>query len=902
MEKSLVKAINTLEPIFSSKSDFELKEYSYFLKKRISENNSSDNTICESFALVRETSKRILGLRPFDTQLLGGIYLHKGNAIEMKTGEGKTLVGSLPAFLNSLEEKGVHIVTVNNYLAKRDYNFIGQIFRFLNVSVGLIQEDLTTKEKKANYNAMITYVTNSELAFDYLRDCTTQTIQDLTQRPFNYCIVDEVDSILIDEARTPLILSTNLETKTSREKFFVADSIVRCLKKSDYEIDEKIKNVILTNKGRLKVENLLEINDLYNLDNPWINYVDNALRAHYVYQRNIDYLTNDEKVYIIDEFTGRVLADRRWSDGLHQAVEVKENVPVSSNSETFASITYQNFFRLYPKLSGMTGTAKTEEPELQSIYNLSVKVIPTYKPMIRKDFSDQVYIDEYSKWKAVQKKCGDLYQKGIPVLVGTSTLSKSELLSTLLAEKNIPHELLNAKPENVKRESEIISQAGQRSSVTLATNMAGRGTDIVLGGNAEYLSKKKFLKTLIRAYSLKNNLIFSLHNNYFYFLIKFSLKVKISQLFFKLQKSQNFEKIQNSYSIYNIFLLENRIFEPKYNFLNLENYSLSYTRLNNETFPGVNFQVTKLCLLQNFYLCILNFHKQYVSIERSIIQNLGGLFVIGADRQDSRRIDNQLRGRAGRQGDPGSSQFFLSLDDRLFKLFADTNLKNLIKNLSLDAEDPIESSLVTKSLEKAQEKIESLNFSIRKQLFEYDEVLENQRAQIFFERRRILGTSKPKDWVIECCELVLDDICLDLYYSNQTNNKNQLRSKVLYLELIFQKHLNFSKELTSLRHLRKKLYKNFWLNYELKEQEYLLSTNTTLYKEIERLILIQSIDDSWKRHLQKMNLLKESVGWRVFAQKKSIREYKIGSFFLFKELLLEISYNVFSSILVIDNS
>jgi preprotein translocase subunit SecA len=904
-ESFLVSEIDLLEDLFKQKSDDELKEYTLNLKRQISNKVDRQKILVESFALVREASNRVLGLRPFNTQLLGGIYLDQGQIAEMKTGEGKTLVASLPSFLNALDSKGVHIVTVNNYLARRDQEFIGQIFRFLGLKVGLIQENMTTQEKRANYNADITYVTNSELAFDYLRDCTAQKTTDLTQRPFNYCIIDEVDSILIDEARTPLILSTATSASSSSEKFFVADSIIRCLKTDDYEVDEKTKNVTLTPKGRLKVEDLLEINNLYDQQNPWINYISNALRAHFVYRKNNDYIVADNKIFIIDEFTGRILADRRWSDGLHQSVEVKENVLLSPDSETFASITYQNFFRLYPKLSGMTGTAKTEEAELQSIYNLSVAQIPTYRPMVRDDLSDLVYIDEYAKWKAVRNKCIQAYTDGQPVLIGTSTLSKSELLSKLLNEKQIPHQLLNARPENVRRESEIVAQAGKASNITIATNMAGRGTDILLGGNTEYLSKTQFFQ------HFKTQCF-----NQSYSIIGFKSSLAEGKVLSpeKYDQFLNFyKKIKNYRStnvkstklkLFNLFYF-NQIYQLIYFptvFFAVYNSNLKYIFNNLESFLKTKKQNFNSSLLKYGYEFLFNLYNQYVLKERNRIKTLGGLSVIGTERQDSRRVDNQLRGRSGRQGDKGVSQFFLSLDDRLFKLFADDNLKNLIKNLTVDEDDPIESRIVTKSLEKAQERIESLNFSARKQLFEYDEVLEEQRARLFAERKIILETTDPKIWIIECCELVIDDICLDLKSLIVTNSNLQLQSKNYFLNLLLKKNLNLEEKLStiSLQELRKLIYKELWIAYEMREEEYITLTGVSSFREFERLALINNIDNCWKKHLQKMTILKESVGWRVFAQKKPIREYKIGSYYLFKEMLIEISHAVFKDIFLID--
>ena len=910
LESSHINEINLSEVTFREKSDLELKEYAASLQAQMLTNKVSlDDLLVDSFGLVREVSSRILGLRHFDTQLLGGIYLHQGKIAEMKTGEGKTLVASLPSFLNALSKKGVHIVTVNNYLAKRDQEFIGQIFRFLNVKVGLIQENMSIEEKKANYAADITYVTNTELAFDYLRDCTAQNITQVTQRPFNYCIVDEVDSILIDEARTPLILSNSSDSlRTSKEKFFVADSIIRCLQTDDYELEEKSKNIFLTPKGRLKIEDLLEIENLYDRSNPWITYINNSLRAHFAYKKNNDYIVSQDKIFIVDEFTGRVLADRRWSEGLHQAVEVKENVSLSPDSETFASITYQNFFRLYPKLSGMTGTAKTEEAELQSIYNLSVTQVPTYRPMVREDLPDLVYLDEYAKWKAIRNRCIELYTKGVPILVGTSTLSKSELLSKLLTEEAIPHQLLNARPENVKKESEIISQAGKKFSVTIATNMAGRGTDILLGGNKAYFIETSFKNYFSKIDKLKKFVLLPCKQNLQVkksksMVVQKNNLLNLAKYYSLLAKNKKIIDINSIDCNFYRFFWKNNKLSSKFQFLLGQTnfyYSLILTNFN---FSTCNLDTS----IFSYWAYLIYKHKQLhytyqISKEQKEIKDLGGLYVLGTDRQDSRRIDNQLRGRSGRQGDIGVSQFFLSLDDRLLKLFADDNLKSIIRNLTLDPEEPIESQIVTKSLEKAQERVESLNFGVRKQLFEYDEVLEQQRAKLFIERKKLLNTRTPKKWVLQCCELVIDDLILNLKQNLIQESNFELQSKSFLINFFLRNNLISQSKIEQLSYdeLRKTLYEELWILYEMKEEEYITLTGVNSFTEFERILLIDSIDECWKNHLQKMNLLKESVGWRVFAQKKPIREYKIGAYYLFKEMLIEISQRVFTNLFLFD--
>ena len=636
--QTLVTEINSLESKFQTLTDSEIRLKSSQLRKQYQANSDLTNITAEAFALTREASVRTLGLRHYDVQLIGGLVLNSGKIAEMRTGEGKTLVATLPAYLNAITKKGVHIVTVNDYLASRDQLSMAQVYRFLGLNTGLIQEDMEVRERQKNYDADITYVTNSELGFDYLRDNMALNINEVVLRPFNYCIVDEVDSVLIDEAQTPLIISNAVQT--SIDKYIVAAEVIDYLEVNiHFKVDEKNKNVILTKEGAIQIEEILGITDLYNPNDPWIPYVINALKATTLFFRNVHYIVQNDQIIIVDEFTGRIMPDRRWSDGLHQAVEAKEGVTIRQNNETAASVTYQNFFLLYPKLSGMTGTAKTAEIEFEKIYNLPVVEIPTARPNLRNDLPDLIYKDELSKWTAIAKECEKISTNSQPILVGTTSVEKSEMLGQLLNEYKLPYQILNAKPENVRRESEIVAQAGNRNSITIATNMAGRGTDIILGGNIKFKVLKQ-LYTVLVSYKTQVN-----SNN---FITVFPLTSQLTGI------SQKFISVLT-------LLLNNSKFK-----------SLSDTdilRILNETdqtrVPINNYQEALKFLINELSI----FEKKNQRIDNTIVKNLGGLYIIGTERNDSRRIDNQLRGRCARQGDPGTSQFFLSLEDRLLRLF-----------------------------------------------------------------------------------------------------------------------------------------------------------------------------------------------------------------------------------------
>jgi len=671
--KNLISQINALEETMQRLTDSELRAKTFELKNKYKIEQDLTPIIAESFAITREASFRTLGLRHFDVQLIGGLVLNEGRIAEMRTGEGKTLVATLPAYLNALTEKGVHIVTVNDYLAERDQVSMGQIYRFLGLDTGLIQENMTGQERQLNYDADITYVTNSELGFDFLRDNMALNLKEVVLRPFNYCVVDEVDSILIDEAQTPLIISNTVDT--SIDKFIVAAEIIEYLEVNvHFKIDEKKKNVILTEQGTIQIEKILNIEDLYNLKDPWIPYIINALKAKTLFFRNVNYIAQNNQVIIVDEFTGRIMPDRRWSDGLHQAVEAKEGLPIRENTQTVASITYQNFFLLYPKLSGMTGTGKTAELEFEKIYNLSVDEIPTARPVRRNDLPDFIYKDQLSKWNAIAKECKNISNSGQPILIGTTTVEKSEMLAQLLKEYKLSYQLLNAKPENVRRESEIVAQAGKKGSITIATNMAGRGTDIILGGNSQFTIRKQLYNILV---TYKNRRKSKNLQNIFPLLPDLNLaSQKFLSVLDTLLNDQEFLALSET-EILRILNDSDQVRVPK------NNYECSIKFLVNE---------------------LLSFEKKDQTIENSIVKNLGGLYVIGTERNDSRRIDNQLRGRCGRQGDPGKSRFFLSLDDNLLRRFGGANIQNFMQNQLLD-DDPLESNLLTKSLDSAQKRV-----------------------------------------------------------------------------------------------------------------------------------------------------------------------------------------------------
>lgn len=871
--QNLINDINQLEKDFKTLSDVELRTQSFKLQNEYKETEDLNALISRSFALTREASVRTLGLRHFDVQLMGGLVLNNNKIAEMKTGEGKTLVATLPASLNALTKKGVHIVTVNDYLANRDQVSMGQIYRFLGFDTGLIQAGMNQTERKENYQSDITYVTNYELTFDYLRDNTTLNTKDIVLPPFNYCIIDEVDSILIDEAQTPIILA-DTSKDTSVEKFIIASEITNYLElNTHYTIDEKNKNVTLTELGSQQVEKIIQTQDLYNPRDPWIPYIINALRANSLFFNNIHYIIQANRIVIVDEFTGRIMPDRRWGDGLHQAIEAKEKLAIRPRTETQASITYQNFFLMYPKLSGMTGTGKTSEIEFEKIYNLIVEVIPTYRPTKRLDLPDLLYKDQFSKWNAIAEFCNEVSLTGQPLLIGTTTVEKSDMLAQLLNEYQLSYQILNAKPENVRRESEIVAQAGKKSSITIATNMAGRGTDIILGGNINFQIQKELYDILILA--------------------KTELK--------KLSKFNEFEKYQTQFVRHQIIQTIKRLkivtksCSQKFfsvlvtlitdiNFVKLSDIDVLRILQENDrvAIPTISYQCAIRFLLNDLTFSTQKHHKQ----ENKIVKNLGGLCVVGTERNDSRRVDDQLRGRCGRQGDPGTSRFFVSLDDNLLRLFGGQKVQQFLRNQIPD-DSPIESSLMTESLNNAQKQVEERAYEQRKNLFEYDEILDQQRSIIYFERRLVLESPSVRNNTLAYGEQIVCE------FLNQIKRKEiDLNQMVKLFENLFGrsldiKLLNKNQSNTSefdTFELQTYFFQEFWLTYQAKINQFSVYGNgNKIFRNFERQVTLLNINTVWQEHLEKIGLLREAVGWRGYGQKNPLTEYKREAYLLFTE-------------------
>ncbi len=781
--KNLISAINSKENSIKSLSDGEFKEKTLNLKRSVQEGGSVDSVIAESFALVREAARRTLGERHYDVQLAGGIILHQGKIAEMKTGEGKTLVSTLPAYLNSLTGKGVHIVTVNDYLAKRDSEWMGKIFNFLGTSTGCITGDLDDTQRQKNYKCDITYATNNELGFDYLRDNMKYELHEMVQRDHNYCIVDEVDSILIDESRTPLIISGKLEDKTNL--YSISNEFTKHLQKHDFELDEKNKNAILTDQGIDKIEKLsiqkkiLKNNNFYDPENlSLVHHMNQALKANLLFQKDRDYIVRDGKVQIIDEFTGRVLDGRRFSDGLHQALEAKENVQIEEENQTLASITYQNYFRLYKKLSGMTGTAATESEEFYDIYKLNVVSIPTNKKMQRKDYNDQIFRTEPEKYNAITNKIIECNNKGQPVLVGTTSVEKSEKISAFLNEKKIKHNVLNAKLH--EKEAKIIAEAGKINAVTIATNMAGRGTDIKLGGNKDFVEEGKVI---------------------------------------------NFDQIRKD--------------ELK-------------------------------------------------------VKDFGGLFIIGTERHESRRIDNQLRGRSGRQGDPGSSIFFISLQDELMRIFGGDSIDGMLKKLGLKENESIDHPWINKAMERAQKKVEARNFDIRKTLIKFDDVMNDQRQVIFSQRLKILKNKNIEE--------ILDDFLIEVINNLETvrniyQKSNDKKTYLTSLKNTFGNAMN-DEDLISIAYLNKEQFSQKIKNiYSSKKKKRIDMIGIEENSNLEKKIFLQIIDFTWRSHLQYLEQLRQVIGLRSYGQKDPLSEFKKEAFALFEGLLEKIKNDVIKFLL-----
>jgi len=843
---SLLNQINFFGNLVKDFNDRNLKDEIIKLQKEYAiEQNLSTELIIKSFGLTREAAWRSLGLRHYNEQILGGLVLNDGKIAEMKTGEGKTLVATLPASLNALTKRGVHIITVNDYLAKRDAKAMVPIYRQLGLTVGLIQANLDNSERKKNYLADVTYVTSNEIGFDYLRDNMVLYNQEIVQRPFNYCIVDEVDAILIDEARTPLIISG--QVSTDPKIYIQASEIAKYLRSPrDFEIDEKTSNIILTDQGIYQIEKILGLSSIFEIKEPWVFHVINALKAERFFLKNTHYIIRNNQIIIVDEFTGRIMPDRRWSNGLHEAIEAKENLKIQYSTNQLSSITYQNLFTLYPKLSGMTGTAKTAENELERIYNLEVFVIPTFKPFKRKDLPDKVYTNEMAKWKAVAKECTALHKIGRPVLIGTNTIEKSELLSILLNDYQLPHKVLNAKPENLDFESEIIAQAGRKSSITVATNMAGRGTDIILGGNRNFKNNQ-----LLKLFLLNRNL-----KDCNMFLVNYLLRYHFSMF-------RNSSLFQDSDSLY-------KIFENELEFLTLP---------------------LKRVLLSKRYSKILCFYlksnyKDRFQEESNYIKKAGGLCVIGTERHESRRIDNQLRGRAGRQGDPGSSIFFVSLEDRIFRLFGGDRIEGILGQLELTNDDiALESKLLNRSLDLAQKRVEDYYYDMRKNVYDYDQVLHEQRKLFYVTRSFILRTETIRNWIIELGEEVMYELAEYLFEELQNNQNHYIIEEDIkklgkLLGFSFTLNTNMFRGLSSIS-IYNLLREQYWLIYDLKEVESNIK-ELGVFRDFEKLCLLQAIDSGWSEHLTRLNELRDSIGWRAYAQRDPLTDYKNEAYRIFQ--------------------
>lgn len=877
-----VTLINNLEAEMSALSDSELRDRTRLLKERAQRGESLDSLLPEAFAVVREASKRVLGLRPFDVQLIGGMVLHKGEIAEMRTGEGKTLVAILPAYLNALSGKGVHVVTVNDYLARRDCEWVGQVPRFLGLQVGLIQQNMTSEQRRENYLCDITYVTNSELGFDFLRDNLATSVDELVLRGFNYCVIDEVDSILIDEARTPLIISGPAEKPSDR--YYKAAKIALAFERDlHYTVDEKQKTVLLTEQGYEDAEEILAVKDLYDPREQWASYILNAIKAKELFLRDVNYIIRGKEVLIVDEFTGRVMQGRRWSDGLHQAVEAKEGLPIQNETVTLASISYQNFFLQFPKLCGMTGTAATEGTEFESIYKLKVTIVPTNKPMIRKDESDVVFRATTGKWRAVVVEISRMHKTGRPVLVGTTSVEQSDSLSEQLNEAGIPHEVLNAKPENVEREAEIVAQSGRLGAVTIATNMAGRGTDIILGGNAEFMARLKLREMLMpRVVKLVEGVFVSVK--------KLPPKKiwKVNESLFPCKLSSTNTKLAEEAVELAVKTWGKRSLTE----LEAEE-RLSYSC---EKGPAQDDVIAKL---RSAFLEIVKEYKIYTEEERKKVVSAGGLHVVGTERHESRRIDNQLRGRSGRQGDPGSSRFFLSLEDNIFRIFGGDRIQGLMTAFRVE-DLPIESKMLTKALDEAQRKVENYFFDIRKQLFEYDEVLNSQRDRVYAERRRALESNNLQSLLIEYAELTMDDILEANIGSDAPKESWDLEKLIVKLQQYCYLLNDLTPDLlatksSSYEDLRDYLHLRGREAY-LQKRDIVENQAPGLMKEAERFLILSNIDRLWKEHLQALKFVQQAVGLRGYAQRDPLIEYKLEGYNLFLEMMAQIRRNVIYSI------
>jgi len=917
----IVSDINLLEEDIAPLSDDELRGLTQEFRQRLEkaagdrqrEKQILDELLPQAYAVVREASRRVLGMRHFDVQLIGGMVLHDGQIAEMKTGEGKTLVATLPAYLNALTGRGVHVVTVNDYLARRDAEWMGQVHRFLGLSVGLIQQDMSPADRRRNYGCDITYATNSELGFDYLRDNMATDIAEVVQREFHYCVIDEVDSILIDEARTPLIISGQIERP--QEKYQKAAEVAAQLERAaemgkdgidpegDYEVDEKQRNVTLTDEGYAKAESLLGVQDLFNPQDPWAHFITNALKAKELFVRDVNYIVRGEDAVIVDEFTGRVMPGRRWSDGQHQAIEAKEGLPIQPETQTLASITYQNFFLLYPRLAGMTGTAKTEEVEFEKTYKLEVAIVPTNRQRSRADWTDQVYKTELAKWRAVAMETALVHQEGRPVLVGTTSVEKSELLSSLLAEQAIPHNLLNAKPENVEREAEIVAQAGRAGAVTIATNMAGRGTDIILGGNSDYMARLKLREVLLP------RLVRPEEGHRPPVPLQRSAAAKGGGGFaadgeIKAFPPSEARAIGALYPCELSPATEASLVELVHDLVQVwGDRALTVLELEDRIAQAAEKAPTDDPQIQQLRDLIARVKAEYdvvVNDEEAKVRSTGGLHVIGTERHESRRVDNQLRGRAGRQGDPGSTRFFLSLEDNLLRIFGGDRVAGLMNAFRVEEDMPIESGMLTRSLEGAQKKVETYYYDIRKQVFEYDEVMNNQRRAVYAERRRVLEGRELKQQVIGYGERTIDDI-VEAYVNPDLPPEewdlSRLVDKVKEFIYLLDDLRPDQLQGLQMEELKAFLQEQMRNAYDIKEGQF-EQARPGLMREAERFFILQQIDTLWRDHLQAMEALRESVGLRGYGQKDPLIEYKNEGYDMFLEMMTQMRRNVIYSMFV----
>lgn len=823
----IINKINSLEPEMEKLTDHELREKTEYFKKELENGKTLDDILPEAFAVVREASKRTLGMRHFDVQLIGGIILHQGRIAEMKTGEGKTLVATLPVYLNALEGKGVHVITVNDYLAKRDSEWMGKLYKFLGLSVGLVIAGMDPQAKQKAYAADITYGTNNEFGFDYLRDNMVIYKNQLVQRGLHYAIVDEIDSILIDEARTPLIISGR--ANESSDLYKKANDFVRRLEAKviveedvkdfeqaednenyDYIVDLKAKSASLTQKGIKKAEEFFGLENFNDLENSTlVHHVNQALRAHGVMKKDIDYIVKDGEVLIVDEFTGRIMYGRRYNNGLHQAIEAKEKVKIADESKTLATITFQNYFRMYDKLSGMTGTAMTEESEFEEIYNLDVVEIPTNKPMIRKDENDVIYKNEAAKFRAVVESVKESHEKGQPVLIGTVSIEKSEKLSKLLNEARIPHEVLNAKSH--EKEAMIVAQAGKMGAVTIATNMAGRGTDIMLGGNSEYLAKEEMRKNKVPA--------------------------------------------------------------------NLIEESNTYYETDNQDILRAREEFEKL----------VNKYDEQIKQEKEKVIEAGGLKIIGTERHESRRIDNQLRGRSGRQGDIGQSQFFIGLDDDLMKIFGGDAITKVYNTLGADENMPIASRMISRAVENAQKKVEGRNFSIRKNVLKYDDVMNAQREIIYKQRREVLDGEDIHKNILNMINSIAEET-VAMFIEGEDGKSVNVESLNTEIANIFGLDmLNYIKEHKDDSNvIIEELEKQAIQKYQEKEEE----ITPERMRELERVVMLKVVDEKWMNHIDSMDELKNGIGLRAYGQQDPVVKYRMEGMDMFEEMVANIKVDV----------